>query len=1036
MIWGFFLRKSSFTFLLLAALAAAGIYGLVSIPKESNPEVEIPVVVVQTSFPGAPAADVEQLVTDPLEAAIDGRVDNISALTSVSRQSVSQITVEFDADANLNTALQEVRNEVEKAKTELPDEANTPSVGDVSFSDQPILTVSVASSRPAPQLIPFSDRLVEEIEAIDGVSRAQASGVSEREAQVTIQRDALRQYNLSLTSVVQSIRRANASLPVGSIESSGRRYTVSFRGDITDPGILKDIPVAERGGSPVYLRDIALVSDGVAEKKTISRVSTGEQQSQQAITLSVYKNRGGDITRITERVHNRLEEMQTKGGLLANEEVLVLYDLGEFIREDLNSLGTTGLQTTLLVTIVLLVAVGWRESLLAGASIPISFLIAFAGLYWSGNTLNFISLFSLVLAIGIMVDSAIVMTEGIHERIQRGFRRREAAWRALREIHMPLTAGFLTTVAVFAPLFLISGITGEFIASIPFTVIFVLTASLFVTLAILPLFASRFFSKGATNRLERIQEQFVDRARRMYSGHLDILLSRRAYQRVLLGALTVLFLGAVSLPALGIVPAQFFPSEDADLVFVNIELPQNTVLSRTDTITRRASEAVFSHPAIASISTTVGASSQFQQDGREQGSHLATITAILRDGNRADSDQVVQDLQRDLRNISEADIEVFQQQGGPPGGDPVQVRFFGDNLTALNNAARESASALEDIEGTRNINTSVEQGGTEYQLTINRARAAQVGIDAQTIAQTLRTAIEGTEATTIRRQGDDIDVMTRLNLAGTTTDPHRANRATIDTVRTLDIPTEGGNSVPLGSLVDITVGSETQSIRHKDRDRYVTISSALQPGYRVGEVISAFKQAAENQGIGSDLRMEIGGEQEDINETFTELFVALIAGMLLILGILVLQFNSFRQTFFIISIVPLSLIGILAGLAVTGAPLSFPAILGIIALAGVVVNNAIILVAVINRLRTREPNTPLKEIVIEGATSRLRPVVLTAVTTIIGVIPLLFASGIWRPLVYTLIFGLSFSVIIILALVPLLYYRYPGKPMPQDSNTH
>jgi len=1009
--------------LMIVALIAAGLYSLVFIPKESAPEVEVPIVLVTTVIPGASAPQVEKLVTNEIEDVV-ATIADVKKITSTSRDSVSSVVIEFTDDADIDGGIEDVRTAVDRAKSQLPRDAEDPNVAQIDFVDQPIQLISISSDLPAREFSTLADDVADILESVTGVSRVVKSGIRNREVQVVVNKDKMASFGVRLTDVVSALSAANVSLPIGSITTGSVEYSITFEGDITDPREVEDVAVLTTGGEPLYVRDIAFVSDGLAQTTSFSRVSVDGAPSEQAVTLSVYKQPGGDITKTATRVREELSKLQD-GGILEGSTVLFSYDTGEFVTDDLKSLSFSGLQTVLLVMVILFVAVGWREAIIAGLAIPLSFLIAFIGLYLSGNTINFVSLFSLILAIGILVDSAIVVVEGINTRLdENGNDGLMSAIATIREYHWPLTSGTMTTIVVFAALLLISGITGEFIASIPYTIIFVLTASLFVALAAVPLLASFALRRHGHSGFAGTQEKYLGRLSRWYKGMLRGLLENKKTQRRLFTFIGVAFVASISLPILGIVPAIFFPQEDVDWVTVEIEKPQGTPLFETDLTMRGVEEILYEESRIASFVSTVGGQSPFSQTGLS-GSRFANVTILLEKDRTQSSTEITEDIRDALSPISTAVVRVSQPNNGPPTGSAVAIKFFGDDFDNLERATRQAEAVLGGIAGTRNVTTSLETDVVDVVFTIDRALASTVGINPLTIAQTLRTAVHGVESTTIKTNTDDIDVVVSLDLNPTFTSPDDRARATIDELRTISLETPKG-TVLLGSLVDMRLERANALINHEGRERLATVSSDLAPGASLANVVREFQTKMDSVEIPDGVRMVIGGDTEEIQKTFREMAIALIVGVLSMIGILVLQFNSFRQSLYIILTVPFSLIGVLFGLAIVGKELSFPSMMGLVALAGIVVNNAIILVDVLNTLRREHPDRTLIDLVIEGSASRLRPILLTTLTTVIGVIPLTYASGLWSPLAYSIIFGLSFAVVLTLVVVPTLYFRKPG----------
>lgn len=1084
-MWGFFIYNNKFAYLFLVALVAVGLFAIISIPKESAPEVIVPVGIVTTVLPGAPATDIETLVTNELERGLSS-LENVDQITSVSREGVSSITVEFEASADLDESIDELKDAVDALQSELPDDAEDSVVSEVNFTDQPIMTITLSGDLTDFAFTELVDDVEDEIETVSGVSRVEASGVRQKEVAIIVDQAALLRFGISLNQVISAVRNANQTLPVGQIKNDGIAYNIAFEGDITDSSQILNIGVGTRGGQPVYVRDIATVEDGLAPATTLSRVSIAGEPSKNAVSLNVFKKSGGDITVITRAVNDRLAALQDNGGLLSDVEVLTVLDAGDDIRDDLIRLSSSGLQTVLLVVLLLVVAIGWREGLLAGTAIPLSFLFGFIGLYFSGNTINFLSLFSLILGIGILVDSAIVMVEGINRKMKDDptIDKREAALQTINEFKTPLISGTLTTVSMFVGLFIVSGVIGQFIASIPFTLIFLLFASMFVALAIIPLFASGFLKRQSRTKLEQLQVEYAHRLETWYAGKLlpfiedesradrylallfsalivAVFLAVNAWAGVIAGtliyystvflrqrqhangwsnwfyrlwwtagvgaslAISVLLMNT-ALPSWQPVKVVFFEQSDVDFVIVEIEEPEGTTKEVTDISARRVEEILYAQPDIESYVLTVGSGSQFGGGG--SGEKLANFFITLRDDRDRTSTEIMESLRTAMAPLRDLKVTVNQPSDGPPTGAAIVIKFLGDDLQSLTDIANQAALILQQTNGIVNVETSTNSNNTEFVLNLDRAKAASLGLDAFTISQIARTAIFGTEATSLTTIDEDIDVVVKLNvanLASVTSDT--TNEATIDALNRINIPTAGG-SVPLSSLVSVSLRESSAVINHEDQERVVSLTADVADGVNAREAqVAALAQIESQLSIPSSVTISTGGgETEESNEAFFEMFLALIVGILLMIGVLVLQFNSYLHTRYVLSILPYSLIGIFAGLAITQSPLSFPSMMGFIALSGIVVNNSILLIDMMNNMRRSEPTRPLKNIVAEAASKRLRPILLTTTTTVIGMIPLIFAGDLWAPLAYAVMFGLMFSVLITLILIPIIYYRKPG----------
>ena len=1022
-VWHFFIEKRQFTILVILGLTIAGVFSAMNTTRESAPEVQIPIGVVTTVLPGASPLDVERLVTNKIEENL-ANLSNVDKITSTSQEGVSSIVVQFLASANLDQSIQKLKDQVDKTKGDLPTDALTPNVTNVDLVNQPVQTISISTDRAFSQLSLLGDSLKSEIQGVTGVSRVDVTGAQDREIQIVARKDALALYGISLQQLVGSIASANTSIPIGSITTDDITYDIGFEGGLDSVPDLGSLPITTVQGRVIYLRDIATVSDGVAKANTYTRVSVAGAPSEPALTLSIYKVTGYDVTRESAAVRAKLIELQKT--LLAGNSYTITNDSGQLVDKDLLELTKTGLETILLVMLALFATLGWREAIIAGLSIPLSFLIAFIGILYSGNTLNFVSLFSLILAIGILVDSGIVVVEAIHTRTREYHDEHKAAYQALFEYAWPLIGGTMTTVAVFVPLFFISGIVGKFIATIPYTIIFVLLASIFVSLGLVPTLVIMSIKHDTkTSRLLEWQEEMAIKARGWYAKHLDRFFGSRRMQNIFLVLIGSGFVFAIMLPILGAMPVIFFPQSDTDFAYIDIEMPYGTSLQRTDLVAREVEEKLYNIKDIASFTTSVGNTSPFG-NSPANGSQYGTITINLPTPHSHTSTEVLAMVRKATADIHDATIRVGQQSGGPPVGAAVLIKFTGENLDQLNTVADHARDVLSTTPGATTVDASTKDTGAEYRMAIDRNALASSGITPSTLASTLHTAVSGVTATKLTGGSKDVNVVVSLDLNPNFTDPHDANHTTIDALRQVAIPTTANGAVLLGSLVSTTLSQSNASIVHDKRAREVQVTADTLPGHTVNEVVSAFQsRLAKQYPLPTGVTMTVGGESEQTNQSFSEMGIALLAGLALMFVILVLSFDSFRYTSYLLLAVPLSLIGVLIGLTLAGQPLSFPSMLGVIALAGVIINHAIILMDSII-VRIKEGGKTLREIVVESATSRLRPIFLTTITTVLGMVPLTFASALWGPLAWAILFGLSFAMVLTLILIPLLVYRWPG----------
>jgi multidrug efflux pump subunit AcrB len=1010
-------------------LVLGGLYAVAKIPKESTPDISIPLGIVTTALPGASAADTERLVTDKIESAALS-VENVSKVTSTSGSGISSVSVEFVSSADIDKSIQSLKDAVDKVN-DLPEEATDPNVSDVNFSDFPVLEISISGNLAPGELTALGETVSDEVKRVPGVSTVSVSGVRDRQVQVIAHEDQLRQFGLSLSDITSAIRNAGVSSPAGSLTIDEVNYAVRFESGVQKTDEVANVVITLPSGGTVRVGDVADVVDGLQNPSSYSRVSVDGQPSEPSLTLTVMKTRGGNIVKIGDAVLAKLDEL--KGTTLANTHTVVSYNGAEEVNKSLVELTRAGIETVLLVTIVLYFTLGLRESLVAAASVPLSFLIAFIGLLASGNTLNEVSLFSLILAIGILVDSGVVMVEAFHTRLRKYGNKEEAALASIREYAWPLVAGTFTTIAVFVPLLFLTGIIGKFLAAIPFTLIFVLLASIFVALGFVPLLTIRFVKEGHS-AVEDRSERINARAKTWYRAFLHRFLHDRKNQNRFLIGMIALFIFVMILPATGVIKSIFFPADNTDYVYVQVEKPQGTSLEATDLSMREVEEVLYKDPNVESFVTQTGSGSSFANAniaGPGSGSSIGNITVNLHKDHKLTSSEYVDYLRKELAGITSATITVGEPAGGPPSAAPITLTFTGDDLNELTATAERAQQTLSDMPGVVNVSSSSGSAGAEFVVSLDSGKAAELGVSPAVVSDTLRTALFGSKATSIRTGKDDIEVYTRLDLNPDYQDPSQVTHATIDEVRALTFPTKDG-PVPLSSIATVTYGPSQSSIAHEAGNRTVTVTAEVTSGYNAVERGSAFQKLFTEDKLGKGVTMKAGGASEDITESFTQLFVALIAGAALMLAILVLEFNSFRLSFYLLSIIPLSLVGVFLGLAIVQQPLSLTSMLGVIALAGVIINHAIILMDSIARIHREQHGLTLEEVVIEAASTRLRPILLTTVVTVVGMIPLTLVSPFWAPLAVAIMFGLAFSLLLTLLLIPMLYYRWPGKRIKEQ----
>jgi len=1026
-IAGFFIKNFRFTYLIIITIVLLGVYAIAIMPRESDPEIKIPFAVVTTVYPGATPTDIEELVTDKIEEKIKN-LDNLRVYTSNSKQGFSSIFIEFSAEADLQQSYQKLRTVVSEAAPTLPEEAMDPIVTEIRSSDMPIITYSLVSDLGLMELKEYAEIIQTKLESIKGVSKAQITGGIEREFQVIVDQKKLVNFNVSLGQIIGAIARTNFNFPLGNIEVDGFKYYVRVQGKLKDQLGLDDIVVTTRNNTPIYLRDVADVRDSYKEKQTESRIGSKNRTSLNTISLSVYKKTGGNILEIVDTSKEEIKKLEESGRFPDSLTIEETNDNSWFIRDTLNRLGTSGIQTMVLIVLLLFAVLGLRGALITGLSVPLAFLLAFLFLLMQGNTLNSIVLFSLIISLGLMVDNSIIIMEGINEyRKKYNKTPFEASILSVWNFKWPIISGTMTTVAAFLPMLLVTGIMGEFFSYIPKTISATLISSLFVALVIIPTLAARFAKKPngepAKTKVKKarkfIFKDCIEKLKEKYVIFMRGLLLSKLKRRLLIGIAWLCFIIAVAVPASGLMKIEMFSSMDTNSLLINIELPAGSALESTEEVTERAELVVSEMPELKNFVTTLGASISWTSfEGGKSGLHLAHILINLVPKKERDNDsmEIADELRPKLQTIQGGKVTLEEMGAGPPSGAPIDIRISGNTMDEISSSADKIVKLLESIDGVINISTNVEDSSGEFVFTVNQERASYFGLDTASISSAIRTAIYGTKASAVTVDGEDIDITVKY-------DDDKFND--ISDIKDILMVTPSGQTVPLKEVTDVELGNAVLSIRHRNGDKVIGVTAGIGEKVKLQKVLSQFNKQRENIGLPETVTIEIGGEVEDIEKSFRELFLSMIVGIMLIIIILVLQFNSFRQPLIIIFTLPLAIIGVVLGLNILRMPFGFTAFLGIVSLGGIAVNDAIVLIDRINK--NLAVGMERVEAISEAGSARMQPIFLTSLTTIAGVFPLLFADALWRGFSVALISGLIFSTTLTLIIIPILFNALTPK---------
>ncbi|HQB85288.1 MAG: Swarming motility protein SwrC [Parcubacteria group bacterium ADurb.Bin247] len=1008
----FFIKNYRFTYLILVGISIFGIFAILQMPKESAPEVDIPVIVVSTILPGAGSENVEELITKPIENQISGLSD-IESMQSISSQGISTIIIQFSASVDSSEMITEIRSRVARVQGSFPLNTRDPVIQKISFSDVPIIKISLSGDYSLVELKKYAKELKEEIESINGVSQVNIIGAPDSQIQIEIDNNKLFRYGLSIEYIIGIIAQSNIDSPIGIIESGGN-YAVRFDGQLKTIEDILNIPIIEKSKAIITVGDVATVKDGFSPTGSITRFSIDKSTPEQAVSLNVFKESGeGNILKISDAIQESISLLDISG-----LNINIIQNDADLIRNDLNNLVQSGLLTILIILIILAFFLGFKEALLASTVVPFSFLISFIVIEYLGLTINFLTLFSLILSLGILVDASIVVVESISRKKTDGQELESAIYSTISEFKNPLITGTLTTVFAFAPMLLVSGIMGEFIKSIPLTVSTVLIASLLVSLGIITTLASRFLRQCSVTK-DRM-EQLNLRYRNLLS---NIIGNNFLMNKILIGVL-ILFVLSTTLPFVGIIESKMFPLSDSENITINVELPYGTTIEKTNNLVEGIEEYLLKDENVYSFLSTIGQGSGAGSINLTSASksHQANISVKLKKDRNFTSQEITLKYINDLNNkFPEAEIKVNQLEDLPISDSSIQVNIKGKDLDQIELIAQDFAKILKSIEGVSDVDDGIESSLGEFVLIPKKENLRRYGLTVSDIAQSIRTSVAGRTVTTIQKTDEEVEL---ILFSQTEEDRSLVDNVVpidISFIKSLPIQTQKG-IVMADYFVDIELKPGRISIERQDRDRVISVSGNIFPGYNASNITQEFMNKISELDLPSSISIDYGGEMDQIQESFTELFRSMLLGVLIIFALMVLQFNSYRQSIFIIITIPLALIGVFFGLVLTSQPLSIPGFIGIVALAGIVVNNAIILIDTMNTRYSESKD--LSKSIIDGAVSRFRPILLTTLTTVFGLVPLAFVSPIWAPIAYSIIFGLMFSTILTLFIIPILYKKF------------
>jgi multidrug efflux pump len=1001
----------------IVVFVLAGVASYISLPREGSPDITIPYVFVNAIYEGTAPEDIEKLVTVQIEKQLND-LENVKEIRSISSDSLSFISIEFLAGQDIDMALQKAKDKVDLARPDLPDDLDEPVVQAINISsDIPILTFALSGDTDLSRLKHLAEDLKDEIELLSGVKQAEISGVREREIRIEPNMQRLAAYGIPLVQVMQRIAGENRTLSAGSIEMEGDKFQIRVPGEYELANELNRLVIGGGDDGPVYLSDVATVRDTYKDLSSISRLN-----GKPGVSVGVKKRAGENSVRLIDDVKMAISRVP----IPADITLTIVMDESDYVDMMIKELENNVATGFILVVVVLFIFMGIRNSLFVAVAIPLSMLIAFAFMSFAGFSLNMIVLFSLVLAVGMLVDNAIVIVENIYRNRLLGVTRIEAARRGAAEVAWPVITSTITTCAAFSPLLFWPGIMGQFMGFLPRTLIITLFASLFVAIVVNPAVCS--FLIGGKRKVAAEQNKhhpFVAAYVRLLKGALRYRIP------VFAGGLAVLAL-TVQLYARYGEGVELFPDVSPRNAIIEVKFPQGTSIERTDAVLKRIEAKLTDYHDIKFFLTNVGVGGGGGFLGGGSGTHLGNIHAEFLDyqDREGDSTALVETLREVVGQIPGAELKVEKQEEGPPTGAPVSIELSGDDFDTLSRLAADIIHKIESIPGLVDLQDDYEAALPELRFNPARDRIAKVGFDLADIGLYLRMAVYGIEAGKLRAEEEEFDITIRFP-------EHERNSTELLDAMYLPAP-RGGDPIPLAALGSVEYAGGRGTINRKDQRRVITISGDVEGGRGADKVLNEVKAKLATMPLPAGYSISYAGKDKEMKEAGAFLSKAFGIALGLILVVLVLQFNSVLLPMIIVFSVVLSLIGVMWGLLI--CRMRFGVVMtgvGVISLAGIVVNNAIVLVDCIRQRRLE--GMPLNEAVIEAGRLRLRPVLLTAATTILGLIPMAVGYSVelhewpprliagaessqwWAPMAVAVIFGLAVSTVLTLVLVPVMF---------------
>ncbi len=1009
------------TVMLVLIIILFGTIAFFSLGLDLMPDMQFPMLIIATYYPGVAAEDVESLVTKHLEEVVSA-VGGVKSVYSTSMEGVSSIVAEFEWGTNLDSAAQDVRDKIALIERYLPSDAEDPQVVRFDASQMPAIVYGAAGLENTIALKRYLEESVApRVERIEGAAAAMTMGGLVREVQVVLDQGKLAAEGLSAQEVMAALARENLNVSAGHVSVGKTEYMIRTLGEFRNLDDIANTVVTARTGKPVYVRDLGLVRDSHAEIRSYARLN-----GKPCVIFAVMKQSGANTVTVVRKVRRVLDDMKSE--FPGEIQFAPVFDQADFIERSLGETLRTGIEGGILAVIIIFVFLqSWRPTLTIFMAIPLSIIVTFISLWAWGYTFNIMTLAGFALGIGMLVDNAVVVIENTFRHLEEGKSRKEAAIRGASEVGLAISASTFTTMAVFLPMIVVPGMASQLARPLALTVCMCLLASLGVALTIVPMLTATLFKTRGKRGMGSEGAGFLA-VRGVYERMIGFALNHKLS---VLGTVIVLF--AVSLGILPRMGMEMMPVMDSPMSILQVRMPPGTRFEATDHLMTFVEDKQRSLPEVVDVISMVGPSedsghSAAQGFGAADVNEGMILTRLLEKEDRVRSSaQITEEIRRRIPELAGTTVTFqsmgFESMGTGADQTPVAIRIFGNDIPTLRGYGERALETIRGIEGVRDPDITLKVSKPELHIRIDREQAARFGLSAAQVGTLLEACVRGKLVTFLRAQGDEVDITVRFR---------QEDRNSVEKILALGIPTPSGALVRLDQVARFAESTGPLQINRESQRRKVTVTASIH-GRAHSEVMAEIQRKLEpleaeiKAAIGGYF-IDYGGTYKSMQETFTSLFQALIAAIILVYMIMAAQFESLSQPLVIMATVPLGLIGVVVGLLVMGMNFSTPAFIGLVILMGIVVNNAIVMVDFINRLRAEGKD--MRTAVIQGASMRLRPILITSLTTILGMVPMAIShttgSEMRGPMGVSIASGLLFGMVLTLFVIPCIYVVMAG----------